>query len=143
MSRLASFAVDRDGSDRLEQWLERLLVDFVGSSVRKVVENDDALRCLVVAQVLSGEAQDRSRFDCGARGEPHGGNGDLALAFVGESDDGGFDDGGVLFEHVFNLGGEHRVAAVLDDVLLAASELEESVPLCVARGHRCAANRRR
>ena len=48
----------------------------------------------------------------------------LALALVGHPDHRRLGDGGVLAERRLHLDREHRVAAVLDHVLLAAGELE-------------------
>ena len=77
------------------------------------------------------------------RTQAHRGDRDLAVAVVGEGDDGGLEHRRVLLEGLLDLDGVDGVAAALDDVLHAALEVDHADRRRGGRGRRCAASRRR
>ena len=111
-------AGDGSGPVRLAQ---HELLDLAGGGAGEVVALLDRGRALEAGEVLLAVGDDRLLVERGSLTDDDKGFGGLAPAFMGDADDGGVDDVGVLVEDGFDLEGGDVLAAGDDDVLLAVS----------------------
>src|SRR5215216_349210 len=107
--------------------LDLALEDLARRALRELVGEPDPARVLVVGDLLLDELTQLVGVDLLALLEHDGGADLLAHLVVGDADDGGLGDRGVLVEDLFDLARVHVVAAADDHLLLAVDDEEVAV----------------
>src|SRR5258705_8901910 len=101
--------------------------NFPGGALGQLVDEPHLAGVFVGSDPVFDEGADLRGGGADARFEHDGGADLFAEQFVGDADDGGLGDGGMLVEHLLDLARIHVVAAADDELLLSIDDVVAAV----------------